>query len=235
MARYITSKDLGEKFLCAYTAIFLDCLQESIPIKRNRLCLDTLQQLLPLLGQLIEIVDQIDKQKLFGWGTGKPWLNPKIEHAPTQNKAAMTLMIVDNAFTIKLGRTNSQRIIGIGGRQQKMAIPQECLDQNFIFCGTIAKRSLLWAVIQSARQLDQHAVTDQLLDMAGLDDVRIHDLRHSFASGALALGEGLTMIGKLLGHTQVQTTARYAHLANDPVKAAAGKVSDTIGAAMMGK
>jgi integrase len=69
---------------------------------------------------------------------------------------------------------------------------------------------------------------------AGLDDVRIHDLRHSFASGALALGEGLTMIGKLLGHTQVQTTARYAHLADNPVKAAAGKVSDAIGASMMG-
>jgi hypothetical protein len=43
------------------------------------------------------------------------------------------------------------------------------------------------------------------------------------------------MIGKLLGHTQVQTTARYAHLANDPVKTAAGRVSDTIGAAMLGK
>ena len=50
---------------------------------------------------------------------------------------------------------------------------------------------------------------------AGLDDVRIHDLRHSFASRALALGEGLPMIGKLLGHTQVQTTSRYAHLARD--------------------
>jgi len=70
---------------------------------------------------------------------------------------------------------------------------------------------------------------------AGLDNVRIHDLRHSYASGALALGEGLTMIGKLLGHTQVQTTARYAHLASDPVKSAAGRVSDTIGAAMLGK
>lgn len=43
------------------------------------------------------------------------------------------------------------------------------------------------------------------------------------------------MIGKLLGHTQVQTTARYAHLANDPVKTAAGRVSDAIGAAMSGK
>ena len=43
------------------------------------------------------------------------------------------------------------------------------------------------------------------------------------------------MIGKLLGHTQVQTTARYAHLANNPVKSAAGRVSDTIGVAMLGK
>ena len=63
---------------------------------------------------------------------------------------------------------------------------------------------------------------------AGLDDVRIHDLRHSFASGGLLVGEGLPMIGKLLGHTQVQTTARYAHLAADPVKAAANRISERI-------
>ena len=63
---------------------------------------------------------------------------------------------------------------------------------------------------------------------AGLGDVRIHDLRHSFASGGLLVGEGLPMIGKLLGHTQVQTTARYAHLANDPVKAAANRIANRI-------
>ena len=63
---------------------------------------------------------------------------------------------------------------------------------------------------------------------AGLDDVRIHDLRHSFASGGLLVGEGLPMIGKLLGHTQVQTTARYAHLANDPVKSAADRIAGRI-------
>ena len=63
---------------------------------------------------------------------------------------------------------------------------------------------------------------------AGLVDVHIHDLRHSFASGAVALGESLPMIGKLLGHTQVQTTARYAHLAADPVKAAVDRVSNSI-------
>ena len=63
---------------------------------------------------------------------------------------------------------------------------------------------------------------------AGLADLRIHDLRHSFASGGLLVGEGLPMIGKLLGHTQVQTTARYAHLANDPVKSAANRIANRI-------
>ena len=62
----------------------------------------------------------------------------------------------------------------------------------------------------------------------GLNDVRIHDLRHSFASRALALGESLPMIGKLLGHRKVQTTARYAHLARDSVKAAAARVAESL-------
>lgn len=88
---------------------------------------------------------------------------------------------------------------------------------------------------QGSRLTDLQHPWRRIRAKAGLDDVRIHDLRHSYASGALALGEGLPMIGKLLGHTQVQTTARYAHLANDPVKSAAGRVSDTIGAAMLGK
>ena len=63
----------------------------------------------------------------------------------------------------------------------------------------------------------------------GLDDVRIHDLRHTYASRALALGESLTMIGKLLGHTQVQTTARYAHLARDSIQNAAARITGSIG------
>ena len=63
---------------------------------------------------------------------------------------------------------------------------------------------------------------------AGIPDVRIHDLRHSYASGALLVGEGLTMIGKLLGHNKVETTSRYAHLANDPLKAAANRIATRI-------
>ena len=58
------------------------------------------------------------------------------------------------------------------------------------------------------------------------------DLRHSFASRAVQLGESLPMIGKLLGHTLVQTTARYAHLARDTVRASASRVGDSIGEAL---
>jgi integrase len=70
---------------------------------------------------------------------------------------------------------------------------------------------------------------------AKLKDVRIHDLRHSFASVGLAGGDALPIIGKLLGHSDVKTTARYAHLADDPVKAAATRISGNIAAAMAGK
>jgi integrase len=69
---------------------------------------------------------------------------------------------------------------------------------------------------------------------AGLDDVRLHDLRHAFASVAASSGLGLPIIGKMLGHTQAATTARYAHLASDPVKAAAAAVAGKIAAAMDG-
>ena len=67
---------------------------------------------------------------------------------------------------------------------------------------------------------------------AGLEDMRLHDCRHSFASRALALGESLPTIGRLLGHSQVQTTARYAHLARDSVHEAARRVSDRIAASL---
>ena len=69
---------------------------------------------------------------------------------------------------------------------------------------------------------------------ANLNDVRLHDLRHSFASIGLLSGDSLPLIGKLLGHADVKTTARYAHLADDPLKAAANRISGNIAAAMDG-
>ena len=69
---------------------------------------------------------------------------------------------------------------------------------------------------------------------AGLEDVRIHDLRHSWASRALALGESLPMIARLLGHSQIETTARYSHLARDSVHDAAARIAASIGADLPG-
>ena len=71
-------------------------------------------------------------------------------------------------------------------------------------------------------------------ERAGLADVRLHDLRHSFASRALALGESLPMIGKLLGHARIQTTARYAHLAENSVRESAARVAAGIGTDLLG-
>ena len=71
---------------------------------------------------------------------------------------------------------------------------------------------------------------NRIKDHAGIEGVRIHDLRHSHASRALALGESLTMIGRILGHSKVGTTARYAHLVHDAEKAAAARTGDSIGA-----
>ena len=70
-------------------------------------------------------------------------------------------------------------------------------------------------------------------DRAGLHDVRLHDLRHSYASRALALGEALPVIGKLLGHSRLETTARYAHLARDSAQEAAERVAESITADIM--
>lgn len=69
---------------------------------------------------------------------------------------------------------------------------------------------------------------------AGLDDVRLHDLRHTYASIGAGIGLGLPMIGKLLGHTVPATTQRYAHLAASPMLEAAERIGAALDAAMSG-
>lgn len=70
---------------------------------------------------------------------------------------------------------------------------------------------------------------------AGLKDARIHDIRHTFASVAVSNGMSLPIIGKLLGHTQVQTTARYAHLARAPQIEAANDITSLIAVSLASK
>jgi integrase len=70
------------------------------------------------------------------------------------------------------------------------------------------------------------AVIDRIFAAADLDDFVVHDLRHSFASEALSTGHSLDQIGQLLGHTDVQTTRRYAHLVRSKRHAAATEIAE---------
>ena len=76
---------------------------------------------------------------------------------------------------------------------------------------------------------------ERIRKAASIPEVRLHDLRHSFASMAVASGASLPMIGKLLGHSQPQTTARYAHLADDPMTQLNADISGAIAAALLPK
>ena len=80
-----------------------------------------------------------------------------------------------------------------------------------------------------------HTTWEAVTRAAGIADLRIHDLRHAFASvGALA-GNSLYIIGKLLGHADAKTTQRYAHLQNDPLRAVADRISTRIATALSGQ
>ena len=67
---------------------------------------------------------------------------------------------------------------------------------------------------------------------AGLQGLRLHDLRHSFASVGAGDGLSLAMVGKLLGHAKAASTERYAHIDNDPLRRASQAIADRISAAM---
>ena len=68
---------------------------------------------------------------------------------------------------------------------------------------------------------------------AGLEDVRIHDLRHSYASFLVNAGRSLYEVQRLLGHTQIKTTQRYAHLSHDTLLDATNSVNTALGGMFM--
>lgn len=74
-----------------------------------------------------------------------------------------------------------------------------------------------------------------ICERAGLEGLRIHDLRHSFASVGAGSGLGLPVVGALLGHKDAKTTARYAHVAVDASRRAADAIAGQIAAALEGK
>jgi len=121
----------------------------------------------------------------------------------------------------------------------KIELPDSKTGEKSIYLNEAAKDTLA----KIMRQVDnpyvicgakpgEHIVNLQkswrrIRSMADLDDVRLHDLRHTFASIAVSSGMSLPLIGALLGHSQPRTTARYAHLASGPLRDAVEKANWT--------
>ncbi|MBX9622127.1 MAG: site-specific integrase [Alphaproteobacteria bacterium] len=84
-------------------------------------------------------------------------------------------------------------------------------DSPFLFPGKVPGQALK----------DPKKAWKTIRNQAGVSDVHIHDLRHTFASHLVSSGVSLSIVGKLLGHTQASTTQRYAHLADAPLREAA--------------
>jgi len=101
----------------------------------------------------------------------------------------------------------------------------------------VANPARAWARVkaQAGKDKDGNPLKDKKGNPIDLSDVHLHDLRHSFASVGAGGGLSLPRIGALLGHTQAQTTMRYAHLADDPLRAAADFISGEIAALMDGR
>ena len=83
--------------------------------------------------------------------------------------------------------------------------------------------------VEGAHLTDLQRPWRRIREQAGLVHVRIHDLRHTYASNAIMQGQPIAMVARLLGHTQLQTTMRYIHLADGPVRDAVAQVADAIG------
>jgi integrase len=127
---------------------------------------------------------------------------------------------------VRLGDSKSgQKVIPLGAPAvQILSSLERSGNMPFVFPSFSARRPF--------QGVDK--VWRQVRLRAGFPEVRLHDLRHSYASMGLAAGDALPVIGALLGHSDVKTTARYAHLADDPVKAAADRISGSIAMAMRG-
>ena len=187
--------------------------------------------------------------------TGIPWeidLSKKTKHVPNKKRdtiigehaaAALRLLIFTGArlreiLHLKWSEVDIQRGL--------LLLPDSKTRRK-----TIILNAPSMAVLSKLRRLGEYVIASEsagaddekprsdlkrpwamVSRRAGLESVRLHDLRHTFASYGAGGGLGLPIIGKLLGHSEARTTQRYAHLDNDPLKKAANSIGNAIAAAM---
>lgn len=128
--------------------------------------------------------------------------------------------LIDNKLVLQEHKTDSQ------GHDRVIHLPAVAMD-------IIEKLPRTNATITGI--LSPKKIWERIRKEAGCPDLRLHDLRHSFASVAVSAGYTLAQIGELLGHSSPATTARYAHLMEDAASAAAQDVADQITSRMAPK
>jgi len=123
--------------------------------------------------------------------------------------------VTDTHLVLPDSKTGARKIpLPSAAREILRTLPR-VKDNPYVIVGTIEGQAMH----------DLEKPWRRIRERAELGDVRIHDLRHTYASNAVLSGLSIPMLGKILGHTQIQTTMRYAHLADDPVREAADHVS----------
>ncbi len=179
----------------------------------------------------------------FDFDTGV-WLKPsahtkqKKEHrVPLSAPALQLLMAMKAAAEIDLAKDNKARAA---------KVPEKKIEDLFVFPGAKGKplsapRKAWVSICRQAGLARQEPKLDAkgkpMINAKGepvmvwQPTVRIHDLRHTYASILASAGLSLPIIGRLLGHTQAATTQRYAHLMDDPLRAA----TERVGALVSGK
>lgn len=127
-------------------------------------------------------------------------LNAKVLRLPDTKNGALTVSLNDQACAVLA------------------SLKESAGDNEFVIPGAVDGRPLVnlqkpWSKVRA---------------LANLPDVRIHDLRHTFASVGAGMGMSLPLLGRLLGHSQAATTSRYAHLALNPVRVANDAIGDEL-------
>ena len=182
--------------------------------------------------------------------TGIVWPEAKSKHAPKKPENRVTVIGPHAAAALRL-------LIFTGARLREildLKWDHVDLQRGLLFLPdsktgkkTIVLGSAAHAVIENLPRVGNYVIAGNepekpradlqrpwalVSKRAGLDGLRLHDLRHSFASVGAGSGLGLPIIGKLLGHSNSKTTERYAHLAADPLRRASDAISGAIAKAM---
>lgn len=186
--------------------------------------------------------------------TGTPWTvdetKPNPKHAPKSKRSTIIAQSAAAALLLLLFTGCRLREI-LSLRWECVDLERGCLFLPDSKSGrkTIILNAPALAVLNALERLGPYVVPgdelerprhdlkrpwDAVTKRADLTGVRLHDLRHTYASFGAGGGLGLPIIGRLLGHSQAATTARYAHFDNDRLRRASKSIAGRIAAALEG-